>query len=490
MLIKNLITILSAKEENIEEKKINKEVKSIGYHIDDVVNNVDDGLVFFAYKGNNFDSTDKAIELYLAKKISVIVTDRTLPKNISHIVVDDVRTALTLASIAFFENKLDRLKKVAITGTNGKTTTSILIGAILSYAKNKIVTIGTNGIFIDKEVFDNNTTTPSGYDFVKYASLGVDAGCSYLVSEVSSHALDQNRLKGVSFDVAVFTNLTGDHLDYHKDMDNYFDAKSKLFEDNYSDIKVINITSKYGEKLLAKLDRSKCVTYAVGKEADVYCIDYKISIDGLDATIFIHGVEYNIKSKLIGEYNLENILASIAAAKSLSIDDEIIIKGIETLEAIDGRLQRVQAKDFTVFVDYAHTDDALENVLNTIGSIATRRIITVFGCGGDRDKSKRTRMAKVAERLSSVVIVTSDNPRSEEPMNIIEDMLSESTDRSSFIIEVNRTSAIKKAILLADKGDIILIAGKGHEKYQIIKGEKMIFDDTEEALMYLKEFNK
>ncbi len=490
MLIKSLTKILSVKEERIDKNILEKDVKCISYHIDDVINNVDDGLVFFAYKGNNFDSTDKAVELYLDKKISLIVTDRKLAENISHIVVDDVRMALTLASVAFFDNKLDRLRKVAITGTNGKTTTSILIGSILSYAKNKIVTIGTNGIFVDSKVFDNNTTTPSGYDFVKFASLGVDVGCTYLVSEVSSHALHQNRLKGVTFDVAVFTNLTGDHLDYHQDMDNYFDTKAQLFTDSYSDIKVINIASAYGEKLLSKLDRSKCVTYAVGKEADIYSIDYKISVDGLDATVFIHGTEYNIKSKLIGEYNLENILASIATAKSLSVDDESIVKGIESLEAIDGRLQRVQAKDFTIFVDYAHTDDALENALNAIGSIATRRIITVFGCGGDRDKSKRSRMAKVAERLSSIVIVTSDNPRSEDPMSIIEDMLSESPDRSSFIIEVNRTSAIKKAILLADKDDIILIAGKGHEKYQIIKDEKMMFDDTEEALLYLKEFNK
>ena len=490
MLIKKIIKVLSAKEEHIEEKVLDMEVKNISHNIDDVINNVDDGLVFFAYKGNSFNSIDKAVELYLDKKISVIVTDKVLDKNISHIVVDDVRTALTLASIAFFGNKLDRLKKVAITGTNGKTTTSILIGSILTYAKNKIVTIGTNGIFIDKEVYDNNNTTPSGYDFVRYASLGADAGCSYLVSEVSSHALDQNRLNGIKFDVAIFTNLTGDHLDYHKNMDNYFDAKARLFTDNYSDIKVINTTSKYGEKLLAMQDRSKCITYAVGKEADIYSVDYKISVDGLDATIFIHGVEYNIKSRLIGEYNLENILASIAATKSLSIDDESIIKGIEALDKIDGRLQRVQAKDFTIFVDYAHTDDALENVLNAIGSIATRRIITVFGCGGDRDRSKRSRMAKVAERLSSIVIVTSDNPRSEEPMSIIEDILSESSDRSSFIIEINRTSAIKKAILLADKDDIILIAGKGHEKYQIINGEKMIFDDVEETIMYLKEFQK
>ncbi len=480
MQIKDLISALNPLKVVVDVEVENLKIESINE--DSRSNRV--STVFFAYKGESYDSHIDIERIYKSSLSKVIVCEKELDNSINHIIVKNGRAALSTAYKLFYNNPLEKYKSVAVTGTNGKTTTTYLLNSIFRENNSKSVLIGTVGAYIDDEYITLNNTTPSSKDFYSILSKGIDKGCNYLATEISSHALSQERLFGTKFNCSVFTNLTGDHLDFHKNMENYFNAKSILFDDLMSDFKIVNISNEYGKKL-SKLIKNNLITYSLNNNADIYPKKYDFDVTGIKATLSVFGKEVDISSHLVGEYNLENILAAISTAYAIGIEEKAIIKGISSLINVSGRLEKINGNGFTVFVDYAHTDDALKNVLKTLRKIANNRIITVFGAGGDRDNTKRPRMGRIAEELSDVVVITSDNPRTEDKNKIIEDILVGIINTEEVIIEADREKAIEKAINIALKDDIILIAGKGHEDYQIIGKERFPFDDRLIAKKYI-----
>lgn len=480
MQIKDLISALNPLKVVVDAEIENLKVESIS----DDSRNKETSTVFFAYNGESYDSHVDIERICKSSLSKVVVCEKELDNSINHIVVENGRAALSTAYKLFYNNPLEKYKSIAVTGTNGKTTTTYLLNSIFREYNRKSVLIGTVGAYIDDEYVTLNNTTPSSKDFYSILNEGLNKGCEYLATEISSHALSQGRIFGAKFDCSVFTNLTGDHLDFHKNMDNYFKAKSMLFDDLMSNFKVVNKSNEYGEKL-SKLIKNNLITYSINNNADIYPKKYDFDVTGIKATLSVFGKDVNISSHLVGEYNLENILAAISAAYAIGIDEKAIVNGVSSLNNVSGRLEKINGNGYTVFVDYAHTDDALKNVLKTLRKIANNRIITVFGAGGDRDNTKRPRMGRIAEELSDVVVITSDNPRTEDKNKIIEDILVGIINTEAVIIEADREKAIEKAINIALKDDIILIAGKGHEDYQIIGKDKFPFDDRLIAKKYI-----
>lgn len=469
----------------INEDILNREISDIEIDSRKVANAKSD-TVFFAYKGESFDSTTFAEEIE-NKNIIFIIADRKLNRDdINYAQVSDGRAMLSKIYSLFYNTPLKHYKRVGVTGTNGKTTSAYLIESIFKVNSKKSIRIGTTGISINSRQTELDNTTPGPRTFFKVLSEGRKEGCDHLVMEVSSHALAQKRLEGISFDVAIFTNLTGDHLDFHKDMESYFNAKAKLFTKELTKCAVINIDDEYGRRLLKKSE-VKALTYSIeDKSADIYASEYAFDYSGIKAVITYKDECFEVRSSLIGEYNLHNILGAIGAGLALGFKVEEVIRGIEALNCVPGRLEGVNKGSIYSFVDYAHTDDALKNVLTSLNKIKKHNIIALFGAGGDRDKTKRPRMASVAVNYADKVVITSDNPRSEEPMNIINDILAGVGDKKNYEVIEDRESAIKHAVEIAESGDIILIAGKGHENYQIIKGVKHHFDDREIVRKYLE----
>lgn len=444
------------------------------------------GTIFFAYRGESYDSNKDARDIYNNEQADFIICEEDLGENVAHATIKDGRKLLPVAISYFYHNPLEKYKSMAVTGTNGKTTSTYIMDSIFHKAGMKSCRIGTTGMMIDEEFIDVDNTTPSPFLVFSNLAKGLEKGCTGLSMEVSSHALSQGRINGAFFETAVFTNLTGDHLDFHKNMENYFEAKSLLFTDKYSKNRVVNTSHEYGQKLANKI-KSNLITFnAFKNDADIYPISYSSKINGIDAEISVFGKNINIHSALIGEYNLENILGVIGAAYSFGIDLDIIVEGIKDLKNVDGRLEKFSNKNITAFVDYAHTDDALINAISSIKQVACGKIITVFGAGGDRDATKRPRMAKASTSLSDVTIITSDNPRTEEPNKIIKDILAGVEKDSVYYVEPDREKAIEKAISIAEENDIVFVAGKGHETYQIIGTTKHHFDDRLIVKKYLE----
>ncbi|MGL5174721.1 MAG: UDP-N-acetylmuramoyl-L-alanyl-D-glutamate--2,6-diaminopimelate ligase [Cetobacterium sp.] len=429
------------------------------------------GDIFVALKGALVDGhryIDKALENGAA---AVIVSEAVdLKGDVSYFLVEDLRNKLGVIASNFYESPEKKLKIVGVTGTNGKTTTTYLIEQILG--EESVARIGTVEYKIGDEIIEAPNTTPESLDIIKMSKKAVDKGLRYLVMEVSSHGLTSGRVDMLKFDVAVFTNLTPEHLDYHKDMDDYFEAKKILF-DKLKDKGngVINIDDSYGRKIYNEFGG---ISYSLNGEAD---LDNKTIKE--------------MKPTLLGKFNMYNVLAAIGVGKLLGIDSNLIKERVGNIKGAPGRFEAVSVgQDFRVVVDYAHTGDALENILQGVVDLGEEgKIITVFGCGGDRDKTKRPVMAEVAERYSQLVIVTSDNPRTEKPEDIIEDII-KGFKNKNYIIEIDRKEAIKKAVLKAEKDDIILIAGKGHETYQILGTTKIHFDDREIAVEAIKELKE
>lgn len=437
--------------------------------------------LFFAYKGANFDSHNLVAEMYAKGQIKAVVSERAVD-GVPCILVANGRDAFARACVNFFDVS-DKLLKIAVTGTNGKTTTTYLIESIFNAAGMKNVRIGTVGAHVVDETVLVDNTTPSPYDFHRFLADGVKKGARASVAEVSSHALEQHRIAGTNFDVAVFTNLTGDHLDYHKDFESYYQAKKRLFANDYSAKRVINIGNEYGRRLYSESDEPKLI-YGINS-GDLSVSEYSTDLSGTYATVSYSGETYKIYSHLTGLFNLENILAAIGAALMAGISFDRIKEGLAELKNVPGRLEKYENNNVYVFVDYAHTDDALKNVLLALKELAKGRVIVVFGAGGDRDKTKRPRMGKVASDYADFVVVTSDNPRTEKPESIIEDILQGVSKRDSLHVEADREKAIAYGIKAAEAGDIVLIAGKGHEDYQITGKEKHHFSDSEVVKKYL-----
>jgi UDP-N-acetylmuramoyl-L-alanyl-D-glutamate--2,6-diaminopimelate ligase len=377
------------------------------------------------------------------------------------------------------------MKVIGITGTNGKTTTAHLVASIFDAAGIRCGVLGTVGYRIGDEVREAARTTPEAPELHGLLRDMVDRGCGACAMEVSSHALSLRRVDGITFAAGVFTNLTRDHLDFHADMEAYFQAKRRLFELLPGDApSLINLDDPRGPAVVELAARP--VTYAINRPADIRPGPVSFSLEGLSFEVRTPRGVVRVGSSLVGRPNVYNILAAIATAIALDVSPDAIERGIAALEGVPGRFEVASARsdDVTVVVDYAHTDDALRNLLETARPLARGRVITVFGCGGDRDRTKRPLMGVVAGRLSDVVLITSDNPRNEEPRRIIEEIrlgITHDTRRSSkqqILTYVDRRKAVLKAVELARAGDLVLIAGKGHEKYQVIGTTVLPFDDV------------
>ncbi len=473
MLVRELIRGIEVKEVS-DDNLLDFELSNISFNTNDIKPN----SAFVLIKGSSFDPYEKVDEIFSSGKVKLFITEKRLEKY-PYILVENCRKAFGLLCRNYFNIDFGKVKLFGVTGTNGKTTTNYLIDAILKSAGIKTIRIGTTEYMVVDERIDANNTTPGIYEIFEMIQRGVQKGAGAVCMEVSSHALDQDRVYGLKFDVAIFTNLTGDHLDYHKSMENYYESKKRLFSEEYSKSAVINIEHDYGKRLYSETTIEKC-SFAVEK-GDICAKDVVFSLDGIKGRLLLMGKEVEFNSHLVGKHNLENILGAASAAFVAGIDVDSIQNGINNFRNVLGRLEKFEKNGAYFFVDYAHTDDALKNVLQALKPFKKNRLITVFGCGGDRDRTKRPRMARVAEEYSDMVVVTSDNPRTEDPNAIIDEILTGFTDKDKVKVEVDRRKAIKFVCEEAKAGDIVLIAGKGHENYQIIGKTKYHFDDREEV---------
>ncbi len=443
---------------------------------------VADGDLFVACRGTATDG-HRFIGLAVKQGASVIVCEelpQEINENKTYVVVDDSREALACLSHIFYNEPSTKLKLVGVTGTNGKTTIATLLFRLFKNMGYKVGLLSTVCNYIDNDIISATHTTPDAIQLNHLLAKMVEQGCEYCFMEVSSHAVDQKRIAGLQFTGGIFTNITHDHLDYHKTFDSYLKAK-KLFFDYLpkGSFAVSNADDKNGKIMLQNTKAHKLM-YSVRSFADFRCRILEKHFDGM--LLEMDNVE--MWTNLIGDFNACNLLAVYAAACLLNQNKEDVLRGLSELKPVDGRFQSVVSpQGVMAIVDYAHTPDALKNVLNTIADLRTRneQVITVVGAGGDRDKSKRPEMAKIAAMLSDKVILTSDNPRTEDPVQIIEDMKAGvgAVDVRKVLAVTDRKEAIKTAAMLAQPKDIILIAGKGHEDYQEINGVKHHFDDRE-----------
>ena len=456
---------------------------------------IDDNFIFVAVKGCKTDGHNY-IEEAIKKGASVVVLEYLELKNklenkypdVKFFLVKDTRKVLAQLSKWFYKKPDEEINIIGITGTNGKTTVSNLIAQYLEFSGKKTGIIGTLGYLINNKLIGEGRTTPDAIEWYKILRLFADAEAEYVVAEISSHALDQDRVYGTRFKGAVFTNLSSEHLDYHKNMENYFNAKLKLFRNISKDASIIvNIDDKYGRIIAETFKDRKIFTYGQSSEAKLRIIDPKITQDGISFLFQWNNKHYKVVSGMLGEFNIYNLAASIGAILSLGFDPEFVVEKCSSLKPVKGRFQKVYSGKFTVIVDYAHTPEGLKSILTSIRNFSKGKIITVFGAGGDRDRLKRPLMGKYASELSDVVILTSDNPRSENPINIIDDIKKGIKLKTKVIIEPDREGAIKTAINMAEDKDVVLIAGKGHETYQIIKNKTIHFDDVLIANKYVEK---
>lgn len=449
-----------------------------------------EGTLFVAIKGETADG-HRFIDDVMRRGTVGVISEYDAPAEFSGvwIKVPNAREAHAKAAPVVYGNPSQKLDLVGITGTNGKTTTTYLCFALAEAAKQKAAMLTTVEYRIGEKSEEAVRTTPEASDTNRFLHAAVDYGCSMAVMETSSQAIDLHRCDWLRFKVAVFTNLTRDHLDYHETMENYFDAKKKLFDGRLGEKPascVINIDDEWGLKLAGDLGScgQRVVTFSQNTDADLTAKSIEVSlIRGTSFTLNAPLGKLKVTSPLVGKPHVYNMLAATGVALELGYDLESIAKGLSTCVGAPGRFERVPHNgDFAVVVDYAHTDDALMNTLKTARDLTTGRVITVFGCGGDRDKTKRVPMGEVAGELSDVVIITSDNPRNEDPLKIISEIeVGVKSKGAGYEVLSDRREAIKRAVMIAKSNDVVIIAGKGHETYQIIGGDKFHFDDREVA---------
>ncbi len=441
-------------------------------------------FLFAAMPGQRADGAAFVADA-VARGASAVLSEKMPAKHngVTNIVVENSRAALADVAAAFYRFPAAHLKMAGVTGTNGKTTTAFLLKHICDAALLRCGLIGTVRYEIGERRLPAPRTTPESLDLQDLLYQIRSAGCKAAVMEVSSHALTQDRVRGVEYDVAIFTNLTQDHLDYHKSMDAYFEAKARLFTGLQQQRKkgraVINIDDRYGARLLGMLPRdSVAITYGVGQKADFRASNLRMDFSGASYQLDYREKSYLVRLPLIGRFNMYNSLAAVASASLLGIDVRSAVLSLANAPSVPGRLEPVPGrKQFKVFVDYAHTDDALRNVIRTLRDVSPNRLIVVFGCGGNRDRAKRPLMAAAVEELADWAIVTSDNPRNEAPEDIIAD-IETGFSHHNYEVIVDRRVAINKAIAMADVRDVVLIAGKGHETYQEFADHVAPFDDV------------
>lgn len=479
MRIRQLIESLDIRGNQIyslEDFKVN----GISCNSKQVLNN----SIFVAIKGTSTDG-HKFIKEAIGKGAKVVVIQSSQyriasSKKTIFIEVKDTRKALAKLAAKFYDSPSSKIKVIGITGTNGKTTVSYLIEALLKEAGFAPAVIGTVNYRFKNRLIPSKNTTPGPLELQSLLADMAKEKVDYAIMEVSSHALSQNRTEGIYFHSAIFTNLTGDHLDYHKTWENYFQAKAKLFKNiGPHSFAVINNDDEYAKRFKQLIQGGKIITYAIDNAADITAQDMKFNISHTEFVAIALKRKINVKTGLIGRHNVYNILASLSWGIQEGLDSATIKSGLDKFPLVPGRLQKINChKGFSVFIDYAHTQDALKNAIMALRQISSRRIIVVFGCGGERDKTKRPKMGKVASEFADYVIITDDNPRSEDPQKIRGD-IKRGIRKNNYCIIPERKEAIRKSLSLAKTGDIVLIAGKGHENYQILKNETIYFDDRE-----------
>jgi UDP-N-acetylmuramoyl-L-alanyl-D-glutamate--2,6-diaminopimelate ligase len=454
------------------------------------------GDLFLGMPGTRVDGGEFWSSALAGGALAALISPQAVAKfpptaDVCVIPVPDMVGACAEVANAFYGYPCQQLTLIGVTGTNGKTTTTHLIEFFLNQGQLPTALLGT--LYTRWAGFQETAvhTTPFATELQEKLAEAVQAGNQYAVMEVSSHALAQGRVKGCSFVVAVFTNLTQDHLDFHKDMEDYFGAKSILFTEDYLQGKaIINLDDTYGKRLIEKLNSDWVWTYSVAdSSADFYTSNLTYEAKGVQGILHTPQGEISFASPLVGQFNLANLLASLAVGLHLGLKLETLVKALPDFTGVPGRMERVQInenQDITVIVDYAHTPDSLENLLTAARPFIEEKMFCVFGCGGDRDRTKRPLMGKIAAELADVVVVTSDNPRTEDPQRILDDILTGIPESVQPIVICDRAAAIATAIQQAQPGDGVLIAGKGHEDYQILGTEKIHFDDREQARKALK----
>jgi UDP-N-acetylmuramoyl-L-alanyl-D-glutamate--2,6-diaminopimelate ligase len=466
----------------------NNAVTSIGdteiTSVTDNTGRVTEGSLFFCVKGGNFDGHTAAADM-LERGAAAVVCDHDLGLGEKQIITDDTRVLYGKVCAAWFGHPERKIKMIGVTGTNGKTTITNVIKHILMSTGHKTGLIGTIRNEIGDEAFETGNTTPMTYEFMKLLNRMVNEGCEYVVMEVSSFGLVQNRIGSSWFGIALFTNLTQDHLDYHKNMENYYQAKKKLFD--ICDSAICNIDDDYGRRLFGEISCDK-LTFSTRESASFYADGIKIKPTGSSFWFCNEGKSHFVKAKIPGLFNVSNLTAAMAACLKAGVPLDKIIAAVENYSGVKGRCEVIPTgRDFTVICDYAHTPDAIENVLRSVKEYTSGRLICLFGCGGDRDSAKRPLMAQAAAKYADKLIVTSDNPRTEDPEAIIKDILTGLTDTEvPYDVVTDRREAIYHALKIAEKGDIIVLAGKGHEDYQIIGEKKNHFDEREVVAEGLK----
>jgi len=423
-----------------------------------------------------------------------VLSDRTPPLDIPWIEAGDPRAALADLAAAFFHRPAEHLTLAGVTGTNGKTTTAFLIDAALREASKVTGLLGTVETRIAGRPKDASLTTPESLDLQRLLREMVDEGVTHATLEVSSHALVQERVRGLEFKAAVFTNLTRDHRDFHGDFETYFAAKKLLFTEHLHEkgMAIVNLDDEHGSLLAESLRGPRCQTFGFTPGAHFRPENLEISLEGVRFLCTTPKGPVEVNSPLVGLFNVSNLLGAIGASMALGLSPQEAASGVSSLEGVPGRMERVdEGQPFSVIVDYAHTDDALRNLLDTLRSLKPRRIITVFGCGGDRDRSKRPLMGSVAAQRSDLVIATSDNPRSEPPSGILDEIAQGFRNHTTpFKLIVDRRQAIDMALRSAGPGDLVAIAGKGHEGTQTIREKKLPFDDRVVAREILRDLGR
>lgn len=465
------------------------------------------GYVFFAVRGLCSDGHDFVAQAVERGASAVVVEHRVaVSQDVACVRVRNVRRAMGKWAASFFDHPSRRMVLVGVTGTNGKTTSTYLLESIFMAAGLSCGVIGTINYRYQNRFFPAPNTTPESVDLQAFLAEMAQAGVQSLGMEVSSHALEMERVRGIEFDGALFTNLSRDHLDFHGDMEHYFLTKARLFLDYLPEspkarkFAVIHGVGPWGEQLLKKVRQSnlEVVSYGLGREWDVHIREFESDLDGVRGKIQVRDQAFDFSTRLIGEANLENILGAVGVGVALGMPTSQISEGIARLDSVPGRLERIRnGLGITVLVDYAHTPDALERVLHALRPLTRGRLIALFGCGGDRDRGKRILMGEIAARLTDLVVLTSDNPRTEEPVRIIEEIEEgvRKTGKKKFqisnfksqngggekgyYVEPDRRASIRLALRLARAGDLLLVAGKGHEDTQIVGSRRIHFDDRE-----------
>jgi len=449
------------------------EVSGINYDSRKITN----GDLFFCISGFKSDGHVYAEQAVKDGAVVLMVT-RKLDIDVPQIIVKNGRLAMALISCNFHDHPAKKLKMIGVTGTNGKTTITYLMKAALEANGKKVGIIGTIQNMIGDEVVYASHTTPESPDLNKLITTMVSKGCEYLIIEVSSHSLELGRVAGISFDIGIFTNLTQDHLDFHTDFASYGIAKSKLFET--SDISILNIDDD-ASHIMQKASKSDIYYYGIDEPCDFYADNICVEASGITFNYYDkNDLVDTIDMHLTGYFNVSNALSVLAASKLLGLNYKKTITGLSNIPAVDGRCQVLDSdgRGFSIILDYSHTPDSLESTISSVKRFAKAKVITVFGCGGDRDATKRPIMGEIAGRLSDFSIITSDNPRTEDPMYIIGQIRPGMTQSNGeYIIIENRKMAIKHALDIAQKDDIIILAGKGHETYQEINGVRSDFDE-------------